>query len=260
MKYVISFLFFLFSCTVSAFADDNNQEYTSPSPEYYIDSFSKAKKLLLKLYSDHQTTFYCNCQFDQLKRVDADDCGYIPRKNAKRGNRIEWEHVVPAHRFGSHLACWSEQESFPRCIKKNGKTLSGRRCCRKVNPNFKEMEADMMNLVPAVGELNADRSNYAFGVVEGEFRLYGQCDFEVNTRQKITEPEATLRGDIARTYLYFENKYGLVLTEAEKTRFDQWKVDDPINEWELEKAKRVNQVLLSVGKRRSNLPIFVETD
>jgi len=260
MKYFISFLFLSIFCIFSAFADDNNQEYKPPPPEYYIDSFSKAKKLLLKLYSDRQITFYCNCQFDQLKKVDADDCGYIPRKNARRGNRIEWEHVVPAHRFGSHLTCWSEQASFPRCIKKNGKTLSGRRCCRKINPSFKEMEADMMNLVPAVGELNADRSNYAFGMLEGESRRYGQCDFEVNTRQKITEPHVSLRGDIARIYLYFENKYGLKLTETEEIYFDQWNMDDPIDEWEREKAKRVNQVLLSVGKQRPNLPIFVETD
>ena len=260
MKYVISFLFLLFSYSSVAITEENSEAFFLPSSEYYIDSFSKAKKLLLKLYSDRPTTFYCNCEFDELKNVEAGNCGYMPRKNAKRGKRIEWEHVVPAHRFGSHLTCWSTPESFPRCIKKNGKTFSGRRCCRKVNPHFKEMEADMMNLVPAVGELNGDRSNYAFGVVEGEIRLYGQCDFEVDTKQRITEPNLAVRGDIARIYAYFETKYGLILTETEKSQFDQWKRDDPVNEWEQEKAKRINQVLLSGGKRRFEPPIFVETD
>ncbi len=30
------------------------------------------------------------------------------------------------------------------------------------------MEADLHNLVPAVGEINGDRSNYRFGMISGE--------------------------------------------------------------------------------------------
>ncbi len=41
------------------------------------------------------------------------------------------------------------------------------------------MEAVLHNLAPSVGELNGDRSNHPYGIVEDEPREYGACDFEV---------------------------------------------------------------------------------
>lgn len=61
------------------------------------------------------------------------------------------------------------------------------------------MEADLHNLVPAVGELNGDRSNYRMAVISGEDRTYGACDFEIDSSRKVVEPMAETRGDIART-------------------------------------------------------------
>jgi len=46
----------------------------------------------------------------------------------------------------------------------------------KKDPKLREMEADMMNLVPADGELNGDRSIYRFGMIPGEPRAYVACD------------------------------------------------------------------------------------
>jgi len=260
MKVVVSFLLFLIFHSIPVLSDESEYNSNTHSFEYYIDSFSKAKRLLLKLYSDHQSTFYCQCEFDGRKNVSSEACGYAVRKNQRRGRRIEWEHVVPAHRFGGHRTCWKEPGSFSRCIKTNGKTLSGRKCCRKVDLQFKEMEADMRNLVPTVGELNADRSNYSFGIIEGENRNYGQCDFEVDTKKRRAEPAVSLRGNIARIYYYFQTKYGLLLTDSEKNYFSEWNNLDPVDDWELEKERRVNQILLSVGKRRNTSPVFVEAN
>ena len=39
------------------------------------------------------------------------------------------------------------------------------------------MEADLHNLVPAIGEINGDRSNFTFEHIDGEERVYGACDF-----------------------------------------------------------------------------------
>ena len=64
-----------------------------------ITSFSKSKRLLQKLYKAHPVTLYCGCSF-KAKKPDLSSCGYIPKKDRKRANRIEWEHVVPAHAFG----------------------------------------------------------------------------------------------------------------------------------------------------------------
>lgn len=79
---------------------------------------------------------------------------YTPRnaftnkgKENLRAKRIEWEHVMPAHNFAHHLPCWKE---------------GGRKACKK-DKTFKTMEADMHNLVPEIGEVNADRSNFRYG-------------------------------------------------------------------------------------------------
>jgi len=251
-------LFLSFSSPV--LAEKQNTPDNPTEFDYYLDSFSKSKRLLLELYSDNPNTFYCGCQFDQAKNIDASQCGYHFRKSNKRGQRLEWEHVVPAHRFGSARQCWQEPASFSQCVKKNGKTVSRRKCCRTVDPDFKEMEADMMNLVPAVGELNADRSNFSFDMIEGEDRQYGQCDFEIDRKRKTVEPKQAIQGDIARIYYYFQNKYGMVLTETEARNFQQWNEIDPIDEWEVEKLNRIKQMLVVAGKKRNSKPKFAGID
>ncbi|MDO6469820.1 endonuclease [Neptunomonas phycophila] len=50
------------------------------------------------------------------------------------------------------------------------------------------MVTDLHNLVPSVGELNGDRSNFRFGMIPNEPRAYGQCDFEVNFKNRRAEP------------------------------------------------------------------------
>ena len=165
-------------------------------------SFSKSKRLLAKeIYSDHKTSFYCGCDYSlkpkpkkpNKKQLTPDwkSCDYTPRKQAKRASRIEWEHVMPAHHFGQHMQCWRD---------------GGRKACKK-DPTFKKMEADMYNLVPAVGEVNGDRSNFKFGMIDGEKRAYGQCDVEIDFKARKAEPKPSIRGDIARIYFYMSDRY-----------------------------------------------------
>lgn len=58
-----------------------------------ITSFRKAKKILPQVYQGKEKTIYCDCKYKK-KKVDHGSCGYIPRKNNARANRIEWEHIV----------------------------------------------------------------------------------------------------------------------------------------------------------------------
>lgn len=53
-------------------------------------TFSEAKKIAWKLYEPQSTEFYCGCKYNG-NRVDLKACGYVPRKNANRAARIEWE-------------------------------------------------------------------------------------------------------------------------------------------------------------------------
>lgn len=207
------------------------------------ESFSKAKKQMKQVYFDNQFTFYCNCIYDYKKEkgrekmvVYNDSCGYKPRKNKKRGETIEWEHIMPAYRFASGLQCWNEKI----CVDKNGKSYKGRKCCEKVDKKFRIMQADMYNLVPSVGELNGDRSNYSYGIIDGEARLYGECDFEVSGKK--AEPKEDIRGDIARTYFYMEETYGITLTNEERQLFIMWDKLDNISQWEKVRAKRIKEI------------------
>ena len=120
-----------------------------------IKSFSKAKKILLRqVYRDHKTTFYCNCPFNSKKKILPSD-NYTPKKDGKRAHRLEWEHIVPAHAFGQSFPEW--RNGHPKCKTRKGKPFKGRNCARKMAPQFRYMEADMYNLVPAVGEINGLR-------------------------------------------------------------------------------------------------------
>lgn len=194
-------------------------------------SFEQSKRLLQKdIYYDHLITFYANCNYvveeiqgKQTLKPRWDSCGFTPRKQPARAARIEWEHVMPAYTFGKDMPCWK---------------AGGRKNCGNV-PEFNKREADMHNLVPAIGEINGDRSNFRFAIIEGEERIYGSVDFEVDFKNKVAEPSPIQRGDIARIYFYMSERYNVTLTPAEKKLFEEWSKADPVNEWEKTKNRRV---------------------
>lgn len=214
---------------------------TTPSVSAETLSFGQAKKKLTAYYADlpqtQRRSFYCDCALTPFTPQGASkskrkllpnwqSCGFQPRKNAKRAGRIEWEHLMPAHHFGQHLACW-----------RNG----GRKACRK-DPTFKQMEGDMHNLVPAIGEVNGDRSNYKFGMLVGENRVYGQCDAEVNFKQKRFEPAESTRGDIARAYFYMADRYQVRLSQQQRQLLQAWHRLDPADPQEIAKNRWIKSI------------------
>ncbi|MFC1482422.1 endonuclease [Myxococcota bacterium] len=204
-------------------------------------SFSAAKRIALRtIYQGHRTTFYCRCGYTPRKQVSPSRCGYKPRRANARSKRIEWEHIVPAAAFGKHRPCWKRRD----CTSKRGRKIRGRKCCRATDPIFRRMEADLVNLVPAIGELNGDRSNYRFDDIPGEPRVYGRCDFEVDRKRRIAEPPPGRQGEIARTYLYMHYAYkgGLPLSKNQIRRFLRWHRADPPDAWEKERNRRISKV------------------
>ena len=210
----------LLACHLTSFASTN----TPPK------SFSAAKKRLIQLYHNEyaERSFYCNCSYAEQKLngkkkllVNHQSCAYTPRKNPTRAARIEWEHVVSAWEFGHQLQCWQ---------------TGGRKSCRK-DPVFKAMEADVFNLVPAIGEVNGDRSNFGFGMISGEARAYGACDIEIAFKKRRAEPRPDIRGDIARSYFYMEKQYGLKISKKNRQLYNAWAKQDPVSEQELRIAR-----------------------
>jgi len=217
----------------------------APAPAQSPARFATAKALLAGIHEEigHLRTVYCGCPYVRTGRsggdVDREACGLEARKNDKRSDRVEWEHVVPASWFGSHRACWKVGDA--RCgTKKNGKPLKGRECCLKpgVDPDFQAAHNDPHNLFPAGGEVNGDRSAHPYGAVQGEPRAYGSCDFEVGGKPKVAEPANRVRGEVARAMLYMAERYGadVRMTRQELT---DWHRADPPDDWEIERARRI---------------------
>ncbi|WP_286009770.1 endonuclease [Salinicola avicenniae] len=210
MRYLITLLAFL---TVPALA-------APPT------SFSAAKRVAeSEVYYDQDQTFYCGCAFDFEAGPDLASCGYEIRKQPARAARIEWEHVMPAYDFGRQRQCWQE---------------GGRRNCRANDPVFREAEADLQNLVPSVGEVNGDRSNMRYGMIAGaDAYQYGQCQAKVSFPERIFEPPADVRGDIARTYWYMRDTYGIQISRQQQQLFQAWANADPVSDWERERNRRI---------------------
>jgi deoxyribonuclease-1 len=194
-------------------------------------SFAKSKRLLAtQVYPEHQEAFYSNCRYriKEKKLIPIHkSCGFHYRKNENRSKRIEWEHIVPAWHFGHQLRCWQ-----------NG----GRMSCRNSNSKFRQMEADMHNLVPAIGEINGDRSNFKYGMIEGERRIYGKVNMEIAFSDKRAEPQESVFGDIARVYFYMRDRYGLRINKKQEKMFIAWNNIDPVSSWEKKKNQIVKEL------------------
>jgi deoxyribonuclease-1 len=168
-----------------------------------IQSFSKAKKLLERqVYQDHRETLYCGATFNAKKQVTPPK-GFSTTKYVKRSKKIEWEHVVPAENFGRTFIGW--RDGNQQCINSKGKSFKGRKCAEKVNLEYRHMQADLFNLYPAIGAVNALRSNYNFTMLPTVKSDFGSCSMKIENRK--VEPPESARGRIARTYLYMDETY-----------------------------------------------------
>lgn len=215
-----------FLCIVSLLASlHSGAVYAAPA------SFDSAKVESRRyVYHDRTEvgTFYCGCQWEWTGRsggrTDLASCGYQIRSQPVRANRIEWEHVVPASTFGQLRQCWQE---------------GGRSNCTRNDPVFVAMEADMHNITPSVGEVNADRSNYQFGVLPHVQPQHGACDFKVDFQSRTTEPKNAVKGQIARIYFYIHDRYDVPMSRQQQQLMMAWHRQFPVSEWEVERDRRI---------------------
>jgi len=220
------------------------------------ESFNEVKQILLEqVYQDHRITFYCACTFSKNKKVRC------KTGEGKRATLVEWEHIVPASQFGRTFSSWEKYTPFtceiPDFIRKifsiKCNPLSARENARRVSRAYRLMESDMYNLVPAIGLINQKRSNSPYGMIPGEKREFGNCDFEVS--DKYVEPAPNIRGDIARTYFYMNDVYpgkNIITSQDEEKMFREWDKEDPVDEWECERCKRIENY-------QGNQNLFVKT-
>ncbi|MDM9560793.1 endonuclease [Bordetella petrii] len=188
--------------------------------------FRHAKKVLPNLYKGLDTTFYCGCRY-RGKQADLQSCGYRVRKNAGRARRIEWEHVVPAWAIGHQRQCWQQ---------------GGRKHCSARDDVYRKAEGDLHNLVPELGELNNDRSNFRFTVWDQNPAMYGQCRMVVDFKGRRAQPPQQVRGRIARITLYMVHTYQLRLSRQERRLYCIWARTYPVDAWERARDARIRAV------------------
>ncbi len=190
------------------------------------------------LWADARRSFLCGCPFRADGRVNHAGCGYAARADDEAAKRIAWTHLVPPLEFGGDRKCWMASG----CKDAEGKSATGVQCCVATDPEFVAMYTDLHNLVPMIEEVANDRAGARFGEIDGEDRLYGRCDFEVDTEQGVAEPPPARRGDVARAYLYMDATYpgALSLSPLERRRLATWAAEDPPDESERARAQAIS--------------------
>lgn len=214
-----------------------------------IFSFTEAKNILLKyVYYDYHLTFYCKAQFNR-KYVEPQQEFYTPTyKN--REYKLEWEHVVPAQNFGVSFSEWTDGSDI--CFnQQTKKQFRGRKCAEIASKDFRRIESDLYNLYPAIGSVNAIRQNYTFEELPNIKPTFGSCNMKVYKNK--VEPPDEIKGTIARTYLYMEDSYpdNFKMNEKLKEQMIRWDEKYPVDEWECERARRIEQI-------QGNSNIFVK--
>lgn len=196
---------------------------------YHQNSFQQAKNYATVINADAPGTFYCGCKiiWDEGKGIpDLASCGYQVRRNAKRAQRIEWEHVVPAWQFGHLRKCWRE---------------GGRKACSK-DPLYRRIENDLHNLQPVIGEINGDRGNFMYSQWNDDELTYGRCEMKIDYKHKLVDPPPRARGAIARTYFYMRDQYKLPMSKQQTQLMITWDKEYPVTSWECERDRRIAHV------------------
>lgn len=221
-------LIFTFLCIGVTFAAGNETN----------DSFAKAKKMLERqVYFDHRVTLYCGAIFDEGKHIDLPD-GFVTEKHQKRASKVEWEHAVPAENFGRAFEEW--REGHPQCVSK-GKPFKGRKCAEKVNMEYRHMQADMYNLFPAIGAVNAVRGNKQYSELPSAKSAFGTCEAKMDGNR--FEPPTRAKGQVARAALYMADSYDEYrLSRQQRQLFEAWNKMYPIDQWECTRAKRIEKL------------------
>lgn len=171
------------------------------------ESFELAKRRLYReVYYDAPRTWYCGFPFDPEERDITLPRNWHTPLYRERARRVEAEHVVPAENFGKFFPAWRIGD--PQCLDGNG-MYKGRRCAEKADKTFRLMHADLHNLFPVSGAVNAMRSNYRYVEIPGKkiAPAFRGCDMYIIRGKRIAEPPDAVKGQAARATLYMAGAY-----------------------------------------------------
>lgn len=144
--------------------------------------------------------------------------------SAKHRRGLNIEHVFPMGWVTKELGCGQRKQ------------------CRGNSKRFNRIEADLHNLYPSRVDVNDARGSYRFGLLPGERRIFGECDFEFDERRRIVEPRPASRGEIARAMFYMKEAYGLTIFRKSGELLKQWHRQDMPSKHEKWRNDRIEQI------------------
>ncbi len=105
------------------------------------------------------------------------------------------------------------------------------------------MEADMFNLVPAVGEVNGDRSNFSYAQApkNTQYTQCRNCKVYTDFKERRSYPADYSQGWITRAYLHMSQTYGINLAKAERQLMEAWDKMYPPSAWERERTRIIKR-------------------
>jgi deoxyribonuclease-1 len=243
-------LLFLYICIVTnIYAKSGNTKFK--------DFNNATKQLMNNIYKNKKIpskTIYCQAKFRNKTILNIGE--YTNNTNQLRKG-LEWEHIVPAQNFGKNFFEWTYGDE--KCINISKlKILGNRECAIKSSPEFKRMYTDLYNIYPAIGFINAERSNFDFK--EGDTRVtqmisfvnkifndekyeFGKCPIVIDKQEKTVVPPNYAKGIIARTYLYMDSTYRKYkLTTKQKNLFNKWNKAYSVTKNECHRAKLISKL------------------
>lgn len=184
-----------------------------------FDNFTSSKKELRKLITAESKTFYAECPIGTSAKGRhyplLEKCGYKDNGNKTRANEIHYEHIFPVSWAKKQFTCWN-----------NG----GRKNCQTTSSEFMALEADPVNLVPSVGEINMNRSNYRYGELSTGFDYGTNNKILFDKQSKRFMPPEHKKGWVARVHLYMVDKYGVTLSKSYTQLMNAWAKNKPTSE------------------------------
>ncbi len=103
------------------------------------------------------------------------------------------------------------------------------------------MQSDMHNLFPAIGAVNALRSNYSFTSLPSAQSDFGSCDMRIDNKK--AQPPVLARGRIARTYMYMDQTYPKYkMSKQQRQLMNAWDTQDPVSKWECVRSQRITKL------------------
>lgn len=142
----------------------------------------------------------------------------------------------------NHRAGLNVEHVFPMGWVTNELDCGTRKQCRRSSERFNRIEADLHNLFPSRQDVNDARSAYRFGMLPGEPRAFGDCDFEADEQRRVAEPRPAARGEIARAMFHMKEEYGLTIFRKSGELLKRWHFQDPPSNHEKWRNDRIEQI------------------